>query len=119
MSANVTPCGPRVSKMAVASSPKSLPETHKACVTTHLALQANQKAACCLHAKIEIKLWPVLCCSCINVLSVLHTLEREGMPLLSKIQCCGSHLIVFNAFENNYYITHLVVIILISLGNQL
>lgn len=105
--------------MAVASSPKALPQVHKACMTTNLTLQANRKAACGLHVKIEIKLWPVLCCSHINVLSVLHTLEREGMLSLSKIQCCGSHLIVFNASENNYYITLLVVIILRSLGNQL
>lgn len=119
MSANVIPCTPGVSKMPVASSPKVLPQMRKACMTTNLALQANRKAACCLHVKIEIKLWPVLRCSRRNVLSVLHTLEREGMPSLSKIQCCGSHLIVFNVLENNYYITLLVVIILRSLGNQL
>lgn len=119
MSANVIPHGRRVSKTAPVSSPKSLPQMHKTHLTTHAVLQANKKAACCLHDKVEIKPWPVLCCSHINVLSVLHTLKREGMPLLSKIQCCGSHLIVFSASENNYYITLLVVIILISLVNQL
>lgn len=101
MSANVTPCALRVSKMAVASSSKALPQICKACMTTNPALQANRKAACCLHVKIEIKLWPVVCCAYINVLSVLHTHEREGMPSLSKIRCCSSHLILFNALENN------------------
>lgn len=102
MSANVTLSTPRVSRIAVASRTKALPQTRKACMTTNLALQATRKAACCLHVKIEIKLWPVVCCSHINGLSALHTLEREEMPSLSKIQRCGSHLIVFNALENNY-----------------